>query len=64
MCDIILYIQYVREVFRLLGDDMAYSNLGVKALDYAGVWMRFVLEKCDRGRGTKPRYVSLCHHTT
>ncbi len=50
-------MQYVREVFRLLGDDMAYAELGEQALDYALVWIQFVLDKCDRGRGTRPRYV-------
>ena len=48
-------MQYVREVFRLVGDEMAYSELGERILDYAQLWMRFVLDKCDRGRGTRPR---------
>ena len=58
-CDVMVdhvTMQYVREVFRLLGDDMAYSELGEQALDYALQWIRFVLDKCDRGRGTRPRY--------
>ena len=50
-------MQYVREVFRLLGDDMAYQELGKLALDYALVWIRFVLGKTERGRGTRPRWV-------
>ncbi len=36
---------------------MAYAELGEQALEYALVWIRFVLEKCDRGRGTRPRYL-------
>ena len=47
----------MREVFRLLGDDMAYQELGKLALDYALVWIRFVLGKTERGRGTRPRWV-------
>ena len=50
-------LQYVREVFRLLGDDMAYRELGEQSLEYAIVWIHFVLDKCDRGRGTRPRSV-------
>ena len=48
-------VQYVREVFHLVGDEMAYSKLGKGVLDYAEIWMRFVLDKCDRGAGTPPR---------
>ena len=49
-------VQYVREVFRLLGDDMAYGELGEQAMDYTLKWIDFVLNKCERGRGTLPRY--------
>lgn len=35
---------------------MAYQELGDDTMDYAQLWVRFVLEKCDRGRGTRPRY--------
>ena len=52
-----LPVQYVREVFRLLGDDLAYQELGDDIMDYAQQWMRFVIDKCDRGRGTRLRYV-------
>ena len=37
---------YVRDVFRLVGEELAYRELGDDIL---------VLEKCDRGRGTRPR---------
>jgi len=51
-----LLLQYVREVFRLLGDDMAYRELGDQALDFTLLWIQqFVLPKCERGRGTRPR---------
>jgi len=39
----------------LLGDDMGYQELGKELMEYAQLWMRFVLEKCHRGRGTRPR---------
>ncbi len=46
----------MREVFRLIGDDMAYRELGEQALSYALTWIQqFVLSKCERGRGTRPR---------
>ena len=48
-------LQYIREVFHLVGDDMAYSELGKMILHYSQLWMRFVLEKCDGGTGVKPR---------
>ena len=43
-------------MFRLVGEELAYSELGSAVLEYAQLWMRFVLEKCDRGRGTRPRW--------
>lgn len=43
--------QYVREVFRLLGDGMAYENLGEDILHHAILWIRFVVERCEGGRG-------------
>ena len=55
-CDV---VQYVRDVFRLLGDDKAYKELGEQALDYTLTWIDFVLEKCERGRGTPPRFVKV-----
>ena len=47
----------MRDVFRLVGEEMAYRELGDQILEYAQLWMRFVLEKCERGRGTRPRCV-------
>ena len=49
-------IQYVREVFRLLGDGMAYENLGEDILHHAILWIRFVVERCEGGRGTNTRW--------
>ena len=50
-----LLLQYIREVFHLVGEEMAYSELGKMILRYSQFWMRFVLEKCDGGTGVKPR---------
>ena len=53
---LLVVLQYVREVFRLLGDDMAYRELGDQALEFTLTWIQqFVLPKCERGRGTRPR---------
>ena len=52
-----MYVQYVREVFRLLGDGMAYENLGEDIHHHAILWIRFVVEKCEGGRGTNTRWV-------
>lgn len=30
--------------------------LGLKMLTFAKKWMKFVMTKCERGRGTRPRY--------
>ena len=49
-------MQYIRDMFRLVGEELAYDELGSAVLEYAQLWMRFVLEKCDRGRGTRPRW--------
>ena len=35
---------------------MAYRELGEPALEYIITWIQqFVLSKCERGRGTRPR---------
>lgn len=49
------YLQYVRELFRLLGEDLAYEKLGREMLSYAQLWMGFVVEHCERGRGRCPQ---------
>ena len=48
-------MQYIRDVFRLVGEDLAYRELGDQIMEYAQLWMRFVFEKCERGRGQRPR---------
>ena len=33
------------------------EKLGYKLLSFARQWMKFVMSKCERGRGTRPRFV-------
>ncbi|XP_072036132.1 mitogen-activated protein kinase kinase kinase 4-like [Amphiura filiformis] len=49
---------YHKEVGRLLSGD-ARLKLAESSLKLAKKWMTFVLEKCERGRGTRPRWA---HH--
>ena len=48
-------MQYIHEVFRLVGDEMTYGKLGEQIRNYAQLWMTFVLEKCDKGKGQRPK---------
>ena len=32
------------------------DTLGHRMLEFARQWMKFVMTKCERGRGTRPRY--------
>ena len=34
------------------------ASLARGVIDFAKQWMKFVLERCDRGKGTKPRWAS------
>ena len=53
-----LLLQYHREVTRLVsGEDRV--QLGVKLQQFANQWMKFVSEKCERGRGLRPRSESV-----
>ena len=49
-------LQYHKEVRRLVTGD-ARSKVAGSLMDFAKQWMRFVCEKCERGRGIRPRYV-------
>jgi len=35
-------------------------QLGGKLLQFANQWMKFVSDKCERGRGLRPRCPSIC----
>ena len=52
---ILLNFQYQKEVARLVFGERK-DNLGHKMLTFAKKWMKFVMTKCERGRGTRPRY--------
>ncbi|XP_077977573.1 mitogen-activated protein kinase kinase kinase 4-like [Glandiceps talaboti] len=49
--------EYHKEVSRLVTGE-ARQKLGDGMLNFAQKWMNFVLEKCERGRGTRPRWAS------
>ena len=34
------------------------DTLGQNMLKFSKKWMKFVMTKCERGRGTRPRYGS------
>jgi len=51
-------LQYHREVTRLVsGEDRV--QLDAKLLKFVNQWIKFVTEKCERGRGVRPRSLSL-----
>ncbi|XP_070567401.1 mitogen-activated protein kinase kinase kinase 4-like isoform X2 [Ptychodera flava] len=52
-----LGFEYHKEVSRLVTDE-AWQKLGKELLDFATKWMKFVLDKCERGRGTRPRWAN------
>lgn len=47
--------QYVLDVFCLVGEELAYRELGLSILEYSQLWIKFVLDKCKRDLGEKPR---------
>lgn len=47
--------EYQKEVARLVFGERK-DTLGHKMLTFAKKWMKFVMTKCERGRGTRPRY--------
>lgn len=53
--DTFLFAQYQKEVARLVFGDRK-DAFGHKMLVFARQWMKFVMTKCERGRGTRPRY--------
>ncbi|XP_038048070.1 mitogen-activated protein kinase kinase kinase 4-like isoform X1 [Patiria miniata] len=48
---------YHKEVTRLLSGE-ARQKLAESVQNLAQMWMSFVLEKCERGRGTRPRWAN------
>lgn len=49
--------QYLKEVCRL-GTGAAKSQLCRELIGFAHHWMRFVKERCERGRGLRPRWAN------
>ncbi|XP_078375482.1 mitogen-activated protein kinase kinase kinase 4-like isoform X2 [Oculina patagonica] len=49
--------EYQKEVARLVFGDRK-DALGHKMLAFAKKWMKFVMTKCERGRGTRPRWAN------
>ena len=54
---LICNFQYQKEVARLVFGQRK-EDLGHKMLSFARQWMKFVMTKCERGRGTRPRYAT------
>jgi mitogen-activated protein kinase kinase kinase 4 len=54
-----LGFEHVRDVFRLVGEELAYRELGATILEYSQLWIRFVMYKCEHRLGEKPRWTSL-----
>ena len=49
-------LQYMKEVTRLVSGETRHK-LGKGLVDFAKDWMKFVSDKCERGRGMRPRYL-------
>ncbi len=47
--------EYHRELDRLVTGAGSRAALARGVASFARQWMRFVLQRCDRGKGTKPR---------
>lgn len=51
---LVVFIQYHKEVTRLVSGEMR-GRLSKALVKFAKQWMKFVMEKCERGRGRRPR---------
>ncbi|XP_031553108.1 mitogen-activated protein kinase kinase kinase 4-like isoform X3 [Actinia tenebrosa] len=49
--------EYLKEIARLVSGDPR-KKLGKYMLCFARKWIKFVMEKCERGRGTRPRWAT------
>lgn len=47
-------LQYLKEVTRLVTGEPR-QKLGTRLVSFAKQWMQFVMEKCDKGRGMRPK---------
>lgn len=51
-------LQYHKELDRLVTGASSRKALALGIMDFSKQWMRFVMERCERGRGIKPRWAS------
>ena len=49
-------LQYYKEVLRLVSGEQR-QKLGRGLVNFAKDWMKFIHEKCETGRGIRPRYI-------
>lgn len=45
-------------MIRLIGHEGTYKELGNTMVLFAKRWAKFVLDSCERGRGTRPRWAT------
>ena len=45
-------------MIRLIGNEGTYKELGNVMVLFAKRWAKFVLDSCERGRGTRPRWAT------
>ena len=45
-------------MIRLIGNEGTYKELGNVMVLFAKRWAKFVLDSCERGRGTHPRWAT------
>lgn len=50
----LLILQYLREVTRLVTGETK-QKLSKRLVNFAKEWMAFVTEKCEKGRGMRPK---------
>ncbi|CAG2253678.1 MAP3K4 [Mytilus edulis] len=50
-------LKYLKEVTRLVTGEPR-QKLGTRLVSFAKQWMQFVMEKCDKGRGMRPKWAS------
>lgn len=50
--------QYHKEIDRLVTGAGSRRLLSLGIMEFSRQWMKFVLERCERGRGIKPRWAS------
>lgn len=49
---------FEQKIMSLCKDEKCDLNLALGIIDFAKMWMQFVTERCERGRGVRPRWAS------